>query len=152
MAAQTGADGGTYTSSMVGAVDELVSRSGRRLLPAGGRLTPQSVSRFIDQGTPMMWEMFVDPELEIGLTTRAKQRRKTTDWAAYKASLEPWRKDARRIRIDRENGHVCMIIGYNPDTGELCVSDSWGPQFAERWITEEEANAITQGGFTVIGK
>ena len=47
---------------------------------------------------------------------------------------------------------MCMIIGYNEATGELCVSDSWGPQYAERWITMEEANAITQNDLTVIGK
>jgi hypothetical protein len=152
MAAQTAADGGTSINTMLGAVSEIVARSGRRLIPTGGRLTTQSVSRFIDQGTPILWGMFVDPELEISLTTRARARRQTTDWSAYKATLKPFRKDARRIHNDPENAHMCMIIGYNSGTGEICITDSWGPQYAERWITEEEANAITMGDLTVIGK
>jgi hypothetical protein len=43
-----------------------------------------------------------------------------------------------------------MIIGYNSKTDEIAISDSWGPQFAERWITTDEANAISQNEFTVI--
>jgi hypothetical protein len=43
-----------------------------------------------------------------------------------------------------------MIIGYNEQTGELAVSDSYGPGFEERWITAEEAAAVSQGLFYVI--
>jgi hypothetical protein len=152
MAAQTDAGGGTATNSMVGAVNQVVSRNGRRLVSTGGRLTPQSVSRFIDQGLPILWGMFVDVPLEASLNSRTARRRQTTDWTAYRNELKLFRQEARRIRIDRENAHVCMIIGYNANTGELCVSDSWGPQFAERWITTEEANAISQGDLTVIAR
>jgi hypothetical protein len=38
-----------------------------------------------------------------------------------------------------------MIIGYNKKTNELAITDSWGPNYAERWITVEEAQAISQG-------
>ncbi|MGH8047960.1 MAG: hypothetical protein ACREKL_12005 [Chthoniobacterales bacterium] len=151
MAGQTSADGGD-SRIMVGAVSELVARSGRRLVPAGGRLTPQAVARFIDQGTPIMWSMYAVPEMETSLTNRARVRRETTDWTAYKETLKTFRKDARRIRIAPVDAHMCMIIGYNTATGELAVSDSYGPAYAERWITEEEANAITMNELTVIGK
>jgi hypothetical protein len=43
-----------------------------------------------------------------------------------------------------------MIIGYNRETGEIAISDSWGPEFAERWLTLEEAEAISQGSVTSI--
>ena len=45
---------------------------------------------------------------------------------------------------------MCMIIGYNEMTGEIAVSDSWGPRFAERWMTEEEALAVSQGRLMAI--
>lgn len=43
-----------------------------------------------------------------------------------------------------------MTIGNNEKTGEIAASDSWGPEFAERWMTEEEANAVSQGQLMVI--
>jgi hypothetical protein len=73
-----------------------------------------------------------------------------TDPEAWAASLEPAQKAAKDWPADPEAGHVCMIIGYNEKTGELAVSDSWGPQFAERWITADEAKAVSQDRFFVI--
>jgi hypothetical protein len=152
MAAQTEAGGGTTFNSMMAGASEVVSKNGRRLVSSGGRITTKSVQRFIDEGMPILWGMFVVVEVERDITTRSMQRRRVTDWTAYKQMLKPWRQAARRVRADPENGHMCMIIGYNTATGEIAVSDSWGPGFAERWITEEEANAISQGSFTVIGR
>jgi hypothetical protein len=43
-----------------------------------------------------------------------------------------------------------MITGYNETTGELAISDSYGPGFEERWMTVEEAAAVSQGLFYVI--
>ncbi len=43
-----------------------------------------------------------------------------------------------------------MIIGYNRATGEVAISDSWGPAFAERWLTFEEAEAVSHGEFTIV--
>ena len=34
--------------------------------------------------------------------------------------------------------------------GELATSDSWGPEFIERWITVEEARALSQGDLGAI--
>jgi hypothetical protein len=68
-----------------------------------------------------------------------------TDWAAYQELLKPWRSAARRIRKNEGGAHICMIIGYNDETKEIAISDSWGPEFSERWITEEEANMISNG-------
>jgi hypothetical protein len=44
-----------------------------------------------------------------------------------------------------------MIIGYNKITGEVAVSDSWGPEYEERWILGVEATQVSQGTMTVIG-
>jgi hypothetical protein len=42
-----------------------------------------------------------------------------------------------------------LVIGYNSQTRELAISDSWGSSFAERWITEEEAEPVNQGFWIV---
>ena len=41
--------------------------------------------------------------------------------------------------------HACLIIGYNEDTGEIAVSDSWGAEYEERWVSAEHAQQVSQG-------
>jgi hypothetical protein len=150
MAGQTEAGGGTSLDGMSGGAKEILAANGRRLVPLGGRISPQFVAKFIDDGVPILWGMYYVFDLEQSVTTRSMQRRSVTDWTAYMEMLKPWRRNAYRIRPSRENAHMCMIIGYNSKTDEIAISDSWGPQFAERWITQEEANAVSQDQFDVI--
>ncbi len=150
MAGSTKVGGGTSLLAMQAGVNDLVRQHGRRMDTSGGRITMQRVAKEIDDGLPIMWAMIVVREVDRAVTERSNQRESVTDWDAYRKLLEPYRKNARSIRPDRDNGHMCMIVGYNEETDEIAVSDSWGPSYAERWITEEEANAISQGQFTVI--
>ena len=150
MAGQTEAGGGTSLAAMSWGAAEIVARHGRRLTPSGGRITTHVGARVIDNGLPILWTMFAAEDVEKAISIRTEQRRQVTDWAIYTKTLEPVRRDARRIRPSRDDAHMCMIIGYNSKTGEIAISDSWGPQFAERWITTEEANAIRQNEFMVI--
>ncbi len=150
MAGSTEVGGGTSVRAMQAGVNDLVRQYGRRMNTSGGRITIQSVAREIDDGLPIMWTMFVERSVDKSVTERSAQRESVSDWEAYKKLLQPYRKAARSIRPDRENGHMCMIIGYNDETDEIAISDSWGPSYAERWITLEEANAISQGQFTVV--
>ena len=43
-----------------------------------------------------------------------------------------------------------MIIGYNNQTSEIAISDSWSKAYAIRWMTLQEANAINEGKSYVI--
>ena len=97
-----------------------------------------------------MWGMFVDEALNNELSTRAQARLSATDPKEWKASLAEARKAAKKLRKNSQNGHVCMIIGYNPETEEIATTDSWGPEFAERWWTVEEAEALSQNYLQVI--
>lgn len=72
--------------------------------------------------------MSVDEALEKSPTMRAAQRATTADPETWKKALKAWRKSIGKIRPSKENGHVCLIIGYNKNTDELAISDSWGPQ------------------------
>jgi len=63
------------------------------------------------------------------------------------SSCAPPTATAARVPAFTEmNAHLCMIIGYNSRTKEIATSDSWGKEFAERWLTLEEAAALSQPG------
>lgn len=150
MAGSTEVGGGTSVLAMQAGVNDLVRQYGRRMETSAGRISLQRVAKEIDDGLPIMWTIFVVRDVDRAVTERSRQRESVSDWDAYRTLLEPYRKNARSIRTDRDDGHMCMIVGYNEETDEIAVSDSWGPSYAERWMTEEEANAISQGQFTVI--
>ena len=74
-----------------------------------------------------------------------------SDAVAWKKTLAESRKGQKPLQPNRNEGHMCMIIGYNKETGEVAVSDSWGPAFEERWVHGAEATQISQGTVMVIG-
>jgi len=150
MAGSTDTGGGTSTRAIAMGVDDLVRRHGRKLSHGRGRIDIRTVAREIDRGLPLMWTMFSLDMMNERLHHRLAQRVKVDDWEAWSKSLDPYRRSARQIKRDKDRGHVCMIIGYNAATGEVAVSDSWGPQFAERWMSVEEAEAVSQGGWTIV--
>jgi hypothetical protein len=150
MAGGTRAGGGTSGNNIAWAVRDAVTGAGRRMESPSVKLTPEGVARYIDKGLPVMWAMFTTGQFNAAANRRMKQRQEMTDPQAWAESLEEARRMPRRWPKDPEAGHVCMIIGYNEKTGELAVSDSWGPAFAERWVTAEEAKAVSQGQFFLI--
>ena len=150
MAGDTSAGGGTSVAAIVAGAREAVTRGGRRLDPENAKISIRTVSKFIDRGLPIMWTMYSMPGINATLNARVAERSGMSDPSLWSRQLDPVRKAAKKIATDPKQGHMCMIIGYNEKTGEVAISDSWGPQFAERWITEEEANAISQGNLMVI--
>jgi len=82
---------------------------------------------------------------------RTRARAQAADAAAWKKALAESRKGQKPLKPDRDHGHVCMIIGYNKETGEVAVSDSWGPHFEERWVLGAEAAQLSQGEMMIIG-
>lgn len=150
MAGGTNVGGGTSIQGMLQGVNDLARRYGRRLRSERTTLNERSVTTHIDRGIPILWTMFSMDEVNAELNNRLRSRKQTTDWDAWKKELDPARRSAKKIQIDRAQGHVCMIIGYNKATGEIAVSDSWGPEYAERWMTLEEAQAVSAGEFVTI--
>lgn len=150
MAGGTGAGGGTDIAAIVDGARDAVIRGGRRLESEAGKVSVRTAEKYINRGIPIMWAMFSMDSLNNELNARMSQRVSMTDPLAWKKSLDPIRKAAKKIPVDDKQGHMCMIIGYNELTGEIAVSDSWGPRFAERWMTEEEALAVSQGQLMAI--
>ncbi|MFV0338663.1 MAG: C39 family peptidase [Chthoniobacterales bacterium] len=150
MAGGTDVGGGTSTKALAASADALVRSGGRRSVVQRSKVDVRSVAKAINEGKPIMWTMYSMDEINERLKHRMKQRETTTDWEGWAKSLDSYRKTARKLKIDKDRGHVCMIIGYNKDTDEVAVSDSWGSAFAERWMTVEEAEAVSQGEFYII--
>lgn len=150
MAGDTGAGGGTSIAAIINGVRESVMRGGRRLDPENGKISVHTVQKYINRGLPLMWTMYSMDAVNAELNSRMDGRAAMTDPLEWRKSLDPARKAAKKISTNAKRGHMCMIIGYNEKTGEIAVSDSWGPRFAERWMTEEEANAVSQGQLMAI--
>jgi hypothetical protein len=150
MAGGTAVGGGTNLDAMKEGVNGLLRRYGRRLNQFGGPVSIRTVAPIIDKGQPILWVMFSTDEYNEAVNSRMAERKNMTDAAAWKARLADARKAAKKFKPNRSSGHVCMIIGYNKQTDEVAVSDSWGPFFAERWVTVEEAQAVSQGTFLLI--
>jgi hypothetical protein len=150
MAANTRPGGGTTVDDVVYAVKDKVRRHGRRVVPFGGRPDDETVRRWIDQGVPVLWALQTSDPVDQHINRQSRERSAVVDWAAWKTSLTAVRRNARTMARGADQGHVCLIIGYNDETGEIAISDSWGPGYAERWITGEEAAAISQGSMAAV--
>lgn len=152
MAASTGVGGGTSTTAISEAAKQLVQRYGRRINVQKGKITIQIVASAINQGVPLMWTMYSMPELMRRITKRIDDRANVQDWKEWRKTLQTKRRTEPPIPMNDKllHGHVCMIIGYNKETGEIAMSNSWGPRYAEQWLTVEEADLVSQGELMTI--
>jgi len=150
MAARTKPGGGTTVADVIEAVGETVRRHGRRVSRLAGKPDAATVSSWIEAGVPLLWAMNTSEVIDNLINKHTRERAAVTDWAAWKESLRAVRREARQLSRQTATGHVCLIVGYNRATGEIAVSDSWGPGYEERWLTVEEAAAISQGSMAVV--
>jgi hypothetical protein len=151
MAGGTAMGGGTSTYVIRSQVESYVRQYERQIQVVDPSIETKNLAKYIDKGLPLMWACFVIEPIEKEFSKRTKERRTVTDWAAYEKSLESVRTAMKgKNFVDTAAGHVRMIIGYNPKTREVAISDSWGVWAAERWLTYEEAAAISQGELTLI--
>jgi hypothetical protein len=145
----TDVGGGTSTIAMENSARALAASYGRSITSVSPSLDLSKLETFFEKGIPLTWAMVVDEKLDHDLSSRLRQRTES-DPESWIKTLAEKRKAARSIKKNLNNGHVCLLIGLNRKTGELATSDSWGPEFAERWITIEEARAISQGDLGAI--
>jgi len=151
----SGLGGGTSVEGIRAGVDDYVSAYHRRIEVLDMPLDVEHVSKYIDQGLPLMWTCWVTDLGEKEIFQHTAQRSNTTDWAAYTTAIAADDKDRetkepRAESPGRNNGHMRMIIGYNATTNELAISDSWGKVGIERWITVKEADDISQGDLEYV--
>ncbi len=150
LAGNTGFGGGTHSGSMAAAVEDVVKRNRRRMDRVKASFRAKDLADYIDDGLPLMWALSVDMRTYRDVSLRTAERAKAADWKAWAKSLEPVREAAGDIRKNADTAHYCMVIGYNAETEEVATSDSWGPEFAERWMTFEEAEAMSLGEMRIV--
>jgi hypothetical protein len=145
LAAEMGSRGmaGTELGRALEVGREVAEDGGRTMVVLRGPPTVLDISRWIDRGVPVIWPMRCSPQfLSEGLERSAK-RRGMADPAEWKRG-----ENASRIKSPRDDewfGHVCLITGYNKETGELAITDSWGMDHRERWHTEKQVKEVSSG-------
>ncbi len=141
--------GGTSVGGMMESIRSLCSIYGRSIQSPAAEMNSKVIGKYIDKGLPFLWTCFVDRNHDRRVSERSKERQGVTDWAAWKEKIEENRKKELPQK-EINTGHMRMIIGYNAETKEVAISDSWGEDYKERWMTYEEAAAMSQGEFTII--
>ena len=136
--ASTGRGGGTT----VGALSKTATLWGHRVGVSLKEcpLNFRQVAKIIDQGYPLMWTMFSGSEYMARAQQSTAERSMVgnfADWIARTRKL-------KKLRGAQEGAHICLIVGYNPESKELAVSNSWGGAGALWWVRFEDIEAVTQ--------
>jgi len=149
MAGQTQIGGGTSLSQIIDSIDGYISSQSRSMEELKEPIKLRTVQKYIDRGLPLIWTMFSSSDYNQFANKRTQLRQQISDWEAW---ADQTKKEARSLELykDRMAAHACMIIGYNKDTDEIAVSDSWGPSYNERWIPVEQAEQVSQGSIYLV--
>ena len=142
-AAGTGRGGGTSVASMNHAIGKLRRNFGLDIHSCG-EVRMETLKKYIDQGIPLMWVMYVNPAF-VQLMQNSRALRPNT-------TPEQWLKSLRKYKFPRGGeSHVCLIVGYNARTEEIAVSNSWGDQEKiPAWIPLKFALRISQKATFVL--
>ncbi|MEZ5330112.1 MAG: hypothetical protein R3F19_34125 [Verrucomicrobiales bacterium] len=150
MAGDTGLGGSTSMNELVSAVQRDVRRKGRSVKTFSGKVKASLVARYIDDGIPVIWSLQSTPAFNDIANKRTTARKTVKDWDEWAKRVKKEQRDSRDLSNDDSYSHVALIIGYNKNTDELAISDSWGNAYRERWIGEKEAQEVSNGSFAVI--
>lgn len=146
----TGFGGGTNPAKLVEALERTVRQHGRRLEAIRVKPSPATLARYFDEGRPVLWAMASTHAFNALASAYSAERASLADANA----LKTWAAERRRLgsTLAPESGsaHFCLLIGYNRATGELAFSDSWGPDFAERWLPAAAVQAVSSGECWVL--
>jgi len=148
----TSPNGGTRSSLLADAASRIIRSKARRMkdLNLGKDLSIKEVQSYIDKGVPLIWQMRSVDAYDDLVNARSAQRETVQDFADWAQTLQEEADQEDPALLVDDNYHVCMIIGYNEETREIAVSDSWGPRYERRWVHIDIAKAVTtSGGFVV---
>jgi hypothetical protein len=150
-AARTTAQGGTQLDRLMDGIGRLLYVSGCSLRSVETRLSLTKIKYYIDQGLPVMWTLSSTQTFNDKVNAWNEKRAEVQDqdrWLEICAEEEKYIQD--RNEPPMQAGHMCLIIGYNEVSEEICISDSWGEEFARRWVLIEEAATVSRDIFYVI--
>lgn len=150
MAANTQPGGGTTVRDVLYAVGLTARKHGRRLVTLNGRTDASTVATWIEAGIPVLWSINTSDVVNDWINEHTREREAVEDWGVWKEQLESRRRAVKQITRGADDGHVCLITGFNRETGEIAISDSWGPGYEERWLTEDAAKSVSTGSLAVV--
>lgn len=151
MVGQSKAGGGTSVELLLDKVRSQVYTKGRRTRDDRiKKILIRDFKRYIDEGIPIIWTMCSMPEYNQIANQNTAARASATDLKEHAVSMEKAVAEIVAKPKPDERHHLCMIIGYNETTGEIAVSDSWGPQFEKRWVPLPVINWVHQDGVFMI--
>lgn len=143
-AGNTNRGGGTNSRAMFNGISSACRKSGLKMASSGD-VRMKMVKKYISKGIPIFWSMFSNQEYEK-LRDRSRRLRPQAD------SVKEWIKRNNALKVPKGgNGHMCLIIGYNEQTEEIAVSNSWGDHEIEpSWIPLRVAVRVSQGSTMVL--
>lgn len=141
-AADTSEGGGTSILEMVESVKAMARRYRCDIKDIKCDTTIRKLKDYIDDGIPIMWAMYsVPPFTGEGLKADRMNGIDPKEWKKQVKTRSKHFKET--ISVNFEKGHMCLIIGYNKETGEIATSDSWNSDHAEKWFPEEALEIVT---------
>lgn len=143
---------GTNTVKLADDCKRIVRSKARKIkeLELNENFEMKKLKKYIDKGVPILWQMRSLREYNQIANKRSKERKAVTDWSKWAEEIETEAQQKIGSLNTRNNFHICMIIGYNEQTNEVAVSDSWGPNYEIRWVHISIAKAVTsRGGFVI---
>ncbi len=148
----TSPTGGTQTSLLAEEATRIIRSKGRRIkeLELHKDLDMTEVKRYINKGVPILWQMASIEAYNAAVNEYSIKRTKANDFEKWKEDVDFYTNALLPVMHTESNHHICMIVGYNEATGEIAVSDSWGPKYELRWVPIKVAQAVTTSGGFVI--
>lgn len=151
MVGESSAGGGTSVPKLMENVKSQVVSKGRRIKEDSLKeLRIRDFKRYIDSGIPVMWTMCSVSEYNKVTDKNTEVRKTVTDWSAHAKTIAAENAAFGKTAKPESNYHICMIIGYNEETQEIAVSDSWGQRFERRWVPIATANWVSGGALFMI--
>lgn len=150
MAGETSIGGGTSVESMIDGVKRYASSKGRSMKDLKMKLKTKNVAKYIDQGLPLMWTLYSTKAFNNIANKRTEKRPQTGPLDKWVEQIETEAKaNLKILGPDPDAGHLAMIVGYNHETDEIAISDSWGPKYEIRWITAQEAEIVARSFYVL---
>lgn len=126
--------GGTDIFKAAGVGAEAAKSGGRRVSFPNLKPTVREVSFYIDRGIPVLWTMNYSEDFAD---------------AGNSSSGQP-RQSVGNLKRALGQPHICILIGYNNNTGEIAVTDSWGISHQEKWYKDGDAKDVSLGKFYAV--
>ena len=138
-------ENGTSISEITRSIRSIRKKSGLEMVKFSD-ISINDINGHIDRGHPVFWLMFSTGELEELYDFSRKNRR-------LAKTPESWKRTLKKVSVPHRTtrSHICLIIGYNKETDEIAVSNSWGKaHIAPVWIPVKAAKKVSQNMLFVL--